>query len=294
MARNYIFTHFGDLSFVGQQFLLTEDVRFLSGQIETCPNTGKLHFQGYIQFSKKCRGVKKVKDFFRDQTIHVEVARGTVDQCLAYVNKQDTRTAGPFEWGTCLKQGERTDLVEFKEAIRKGDSKRELCEKHFQHYIKYSKMVPELRRLLQPQVSIVKFKLEDFTESPLTFEKTNVVIGPSGIGKTQWALSHFMNPLFVTHIDQLGDFDSEYDGIVFDDMSFKHIPAVHQIHLVEHETPTHIHIRYTTAYIPAGTKKIFCANENPFHVELDEHNNALLKRINYVFLYDDIRRNKSR
>lgn len=288
-AKNYVFTKFGDLYFT-YDFRFPEDVRYCVGQIETCPETQRLHFQGYIQFFKKCRGINKIKELFKDNTIHVEIARGTAKECIGYCTKDDTRTAGPFEFGVPQEQGSRTDITEFKEAIKRGDSKRELCDKYFAQYLKYSKMINECRKLLSPVENIVKYKLEDFDFPPLDFDKSNVIIGPSGIGKTYFALAHFKNPLFVTHIDQLGDLEKEHDGIVFDDMDFKHIPPVHQIHLLEQETPVHYHIRYTTAFIPARTKKIFCCNEDPFSVVLNEHKRAIEKRAKYIFIDFDIRK----
>lgn len=91
--------------------------------------------------------------------------------------------------------------------------------------------------------------------------KVLVVWGDSGTGKTMWATSLFANPLVVSHMDRLRDFNPDrHDGIVFDDMGFAHLPREACIHLVDTELARDIHCRYTTAHIPAGTKKVFTSN----------------------------------
>lgn len=89
-----------------------------------------------------------------------------------------------------------------------------------------------------------------------------LIHGAAGTGKTQFALSHFLNPLMVSHIDDLHDFDpEEHDGIIFDDMSFKHMPGDAIIHLLDIDHDRSIHCRFFNAEIPAHTKKIFVHND---------------------------------
>lgn len=64
-------------------------------------------------------------------------------------------------------------------------------------------------------------------------------------------------------MDDLIHFESgEYDGIIFDDMDFRHLPRVAQIHILDTDDRRSIHCRYTCANIPAGTRKIFTTNED--------------------------------
>jgi len=92
------------------------------------------------------------------------------------------------------------------------------------------------------------------------------VVGPTGCGKTSWACRVVPKPaLFVSHMDDLRAFRPGYHkGIVFDDMSFAHMPREAQIHLCDWLKPRSIHCRYGTSTIPAGTVKIFTANNYPF------------------------------
>lgn len=97
-------------------------------------------------------------------------------------------------------------------------------------------------------------------------KKCLVLIGPTGCGKTVWAMRNAPKPaLFVSHLDRLKEFDSSlHKSIIFDDMVFTHYPVQSQIHLVDNYVPRDIHIRYTTAHIPADIVKIFTCNERPF------------------------------
>jgi len=95
---------------------------------------------------------------------------------------------------------------------------------------------------------------------------TTVLVGASGIGKTSWAKRLAPKPaLWVRHLDVLRTFRTKYHkSIIFDDMSFLHLPRETQIHLTDQTDEAHIHCRYGHAVIPANTPKIFTANNYPF------------------------------
>ena len=87
--------------------------------------------------------------------------------------------------------------------------------------------------------------------------------GPTNTGKTQWAAHMFDSPLIVSDMDDLAHFNSTHDGIIFDDMSFHHVPREPCIHLLDWDFARSIRVRYKCAHIPAGTRKIFTSNK-PF------------------------------
>lgn len=100
---------------------------------------------------------------------------------------------------------------------------------------------------------------------PSTTQST-VVVGPTGCGKSSWAKRVANKPaLWVRHMDVLRSFRPGYHmSIIFDDMSFAHMPREAQIHIVDQSDEAHIHCRYGYAIIPANTQKIFTANAFPF------------------------------
>lgn len=108
-----------------------------------------------------------------------------------------------------------------------------------------------------------------------------VVVGPSGCGKSSWAKRVAPKPsLWVSHLDTLRGFRAGYHrSIIFDDMSFAHMPVQAQIHLVDWIDQRQIHCRYGCATIPARTVKIFTCNEFPF-----APHPAVLRRITQINL----------
>jgi len=128
--------------------------------------------------------------------------------------------------------------------------------------------------------------LRGVTKSPNSPSRTTVIIGPTGCGKTTWAKRRAPKPcLFITHLDQLKEFNElEHKAIIFDDMSFTHIPLQGQIHLVDQSNPNAIHRRYGTTLIPPNTDKYITCNEIPFLCENGEIHPAIKRRITYINL----------
>lgn len=115
--RNYVFTlHFEDIdaAIVAVPRDLPDDVTYLVFNIEEAPDTGAIHWQGYIELTKTMRipAVKKTlyehwgnKKLFN--TMHLDVREGTQEQAIAYATKEDTRIAGPYEFGERARQGKK-------------------------------------------------------------------------------------------------------------------------------------------------------------------------------------------
>lgn len=120
-----------------------------------------------------------------------------------------------------------------------------------------------LLRVNLPVKQAKTFELDTFSFHPIEFDytKSNILVGAPGCGKTSYVRSLFPEALFVSHMDQLSGFDSDvHTAIIFDDMSFSHMPRTAQIHILDIEQDRAIHIRYSIAEIPAGVKKFFTSN----------------------------------
>jgi len=124
-------------------------------------------------------------------------------------------------------------------------------------------------------------KIIDNTE--LHNNLTLLIVGEAGIGKTTWAKRTIPKPcLFVTHIDDLRKFKVGFHvSILFDDVSVTHFPETAQIHLVDWENPRSVHVRYGTARIPAGVRKIFTCNALPVSI----HHPAISRRSQVLFCH---------
>lgn len=123
------------------------------------------------------------------------------------------------------------------------------------------------------------------TTTTLLPNRSIVVIGPAGCGKTTWAKLIAPKPaLFCRHLDSLSLIQDEHQSVVFDDLCFRHLPAQTQKFLVDMNDLAEIHIRYKVARISAGVMRIFTANEFPFEVS-ENHIDAIERRIQRINLY---------
>ena len=171
-------------------------------------------------------------------------------------------------------------MKEIAAAVAAGATKKALWEKFFGTMARSHQGVYEGMRVLGSAARpSPEFKLADFPESwqELNGEtRSLVLIGESGIGKTQFALACLPDALWCTHMDDLLSFDpQEHKGIIFDDMSFAHMPRTAQIHVSDWDCVRSIHCRYRSATIPAHTPKIFTCNEFPFTA----HDSAIDRRL---------------
>lgn len=85
-------------------------VRYICFQVEKCPDTGRLHLQGYIELYRQFR-LKGLKELLDCHDAHCEPRRGTRQEAMEYCKKDDSRldeedksgeegiAAGPHEAG---------------------------------------------------------------------------------------------------------------------------------------------------------------------------------------------------
>jgi len=90
----------------------------------------------------------------------------------------------------------------------------------------------------------VTHPLTSFT-LPTTWDRSLSLIltGATATGKTSLAKALLPNALMINHIDRLREYNSMYDGVIFDDMDFHHYPRESHIHLVDTYEERDIHGR---------------------------------------------------
>lgn len=112
--------------------------------------------------------------------------------------------------------------------------------------------------------TITSENLRNFTMP--TERKSLWIKGTTGIGKTTWAKKNAKKPsLFIRHMDQLRYFQPGFhQSLIFDDMSFLHLPREAQIHILDQDDVSALHLRNVIATIPPGTQKIFLSNIDIF------------------------------
>jgi hypothetical protein len=141
-CRHYCFTWFGQKEDPNKDLheLLGEDLLAACYQQEICPETKRHHLQGYIGFKVGC-GKKITWIIKRMPGAHLTVCRGTAAENLAYCTKVDyegkgTRIQGtePYIYGTEFpdkkRQGDRSDIHEVVDLMKKGVSCKEMIDNH--------------------------------------------------------------------------------------------------------------------------------------------------------------------
>lgn len=88
----------GEAIFEQLDFSLYPVVTFAVWQLEQAPETGRYHFQGYLELSKQ-QSIAQIQKFHGMAGSHIEPRRGTQEQSIAYCEKDESRIAGPWHYG---------------------------------------------------------------------------------------------------------------------------------------------------------------------------------------------------
>ncbi len=270
-----------------------EPVSFICFGLEIGPENGLPHVQGYLQCSKRMRTAGVCLAL--GGRARVEIAKGSLEDNRKYCSKtrDEDETPNevyeeygdPREPGRKKRKGSAEDaFVCIVEEIDNGATLVEICNTYPMEFIKFHGGIEKMFKLKKRKYQITP-NGPFFWEIPFNFDRSYLIYGASGIGKTTYVLSRFPKALMVTHIDDLKAFGSgEYDTIVFDDMSFTHLPDRAQLSLVDTGFDRSIHVRYGTVFIPAGTPKIFLHNRKNeiFNLSLPE----IRRRVHIVRMTD--------
>nr|QKV51147.1 putative replication associated protein [Crucivirus sp.] len=177
-ARRVCFTVFGhtltDLIYFKDKL----ECRYLVCGKETCPKTGKVHIQGYVEFDnpihfETCRN--KLSNGGR-LTPHIEKAIYDGEKNTKYCTKEGVY----FIRGEMGKQGKRNDIEECYRMLKEGKSMFEIAddENRFGVWCKYRGGMREFKQLLiKKQEQSMKF--EDYIPPCIIY-----ITGGSGMGKT--------------------------------------------------------------------------------------------------------------
>lgn len=187
MKKHWCFTSFQEspLFTTWTEDTLPSYVKYIIYQRERCPDSERLHWQGYIELSRSQR-MSKLKRIFNDNTIHLEGRNGSRESARDYCQKEESRLpeCEPVELGTWTEsnQGKRTDL-EFACEILKTQGISAVAEELPGTYVKFSRGLEKLSYILR--------------RSPEWRElRVIVLVGTAGTGKTRCARSCF-GPTFL-------------------------------------------------------------------------------------------------
>jgi len=157
-------------------------VVFVTWQVEVGAK-GTRHLQGYFVTKPNPKNKNGYSSAWIKNNLngkmHVEPRKGTHDQAVAYANKTDTRSAGPWTLGEfqsveSIKEeiGERhkKSLADVKSAIDRGATDAELFSEHFSAMLRYKSGFDKYRLAMASTVRVQP--------------RIIVLVGPPGTGKS--------------------------------------------------------------------------------------------------------------
>lgn len=151
---------------------------------EEVGESGTPHLQGYVQFTQK-RTFATVSQLPGLESAHIEVARGSPADNIAYCTKEEGRLGGPYEYGTrpTKGQGARKDLDVISDQLKAGHSLKRIAEEFPSDFIRYHRGFAALQSHVAPRRSD-HMKTQVF-----------VLFGAGGTGKSTFArrLARFLS-----------------------------------------------------------------------------------------------------
>ncbi len=182
--------------------IIPEGVKYMVWQHEKVEHD---HYQIFVECERQ-RRMSWMKNNVSD-TAHWEAKKGTPSQAREYCmvkvwkGKDKGWKAGPWELGDWEPKqrsgsGKRNDIIDFREAIKKGTSERDLMEEMPKQMSKYYQFYERCNRLYRPKEG--------------KRVKVTVAIGAAGTGKTKWGRKEF-NYVFVVPISRTGIWFSGLD-----------------------------------------------------------------------------------
>lgn len=279
--RKFFFTLWNkDFNFADLWDDYSDIIRFLHGQLELCPDTNKLHWQGVIHMYDQCKfskihrllAMKKGKNC--DGWVKQQYHQGAEK----YVHKDYTSQGQRFSYGQPSKQGERTDMRQILKKIREGSTRWELENEFPGQYARYSKFFNQYRGDYQKEKSYEYIPQEVI-----------LITGPTGLGKTKRVLYDINNKRKknVYKIKCSGglkwwaDYNGE-DTILLDEFN-NQVPLCEMLDLLEgHQRRVeykggHTYLTSNTTYISSNLRL-----EQMYPNAKIEHILALRKRITKV------------
>lgn len=178
-CRDWCFTSF-DVSnyekWMNEEFNLGSKCKYCVYQKEICPDSGKVHIQGYIEF-KNTISMSNLKKILDSNELHVEKRKGKDFEARDYCMKEESGIEGSIieiNEFVANAQGFRSDLVEIYKLLKEGKDDFFIQEMYPGTYMRYYKGINRMRANLWSR------KCGSYRDV-----NVEVNIGEAGSGKTR-------------------------------------------------------------------------------------------------------------
>lgn len=221
-------------------------VSYLVYQRESGSEANREHWQIYAEATKGL-SITAWQDALGCASAHVELRKGTQQEAVDYCKKVDTRIADPIEFGVlavCRGDNKRKMDLMYSEAIASSTSAGDFISKimdgdakggvkafnNVKAFADYKWPKAKFDVYVKPSwctgAWVLPTALSDWvnTESIKTDRpKCLVLVGPSRLGKTQWARS-LGTHMYWRGMTNVTDWNVEAKYIIFDDIAWDFIP----------------------------------------------------------------------
>lgn len=206
-------------------------LRYLGYAKETCPSTGKEHWQGfaYANTAMRLTGWKKLFP-----GAHIEAMRGDFTSNTTYCSKEGLL----IQHGLPPRQGERTDLQELKVQLDSGKRPMEIADE-------VDGMFGVVARTHRFAETYFQYKRQRRLQDDRTPPEVYIRWGPPGSGKTRWMDDTYGTSGWTRAPDNTGKW---YDGcdrdvILFDDVKANQVPSITEVLKLTDRTPSQLPIK---------------------------------------------------
>lgn len=173
--RNYCFTLNNYDNDAQEQLNTYPKFSYLVYGKEVAPTTGTPHLQGYFEMENASTISALIKKLDKCKGIHLTAAKGNAAENRAYCSKGGE----VFETGLPKQQGQRSDLDEIKNQIKKGKKVDDICMENPDLYHMYGRTLSKIEDIC------MRKKFRNWTTEGEWY------YGPTGVGKSHKAFENF-------------------------------------------------------------------------------------------------------
>lgn len=267
-SQYYVFTHFKYPELYKDYFKLIQQLpkfRYIIGQLETCPTSGKAHIQGYMEFTSK-QSIKQIQAIMHG--VHLEQRQGTQAEARNYCIKKDTRLSEPYELGSLsTNQGSRTDITMIRTLMSENISLKNIILHYCSNY----------------QTIRIAEKLFQYNAKPRQPENPPTILwyyGETGTGKTRHVFDYY-HDIYPSFSYKWWDGYEQNEVILIDDMR-KDYAKFHVLLKLLDRFPHIVQTKGGTTHINSPTIIITSAYHPAELYDTREDISQLLRRITTI------------